>query len=332
MGTMEQDAAGADRSDVPVLYVVVPCYDEEEVLPETARRLSEKVCALEGAGKVSPQSRVLFVDDGSKDATWHLITGFHDDPANGHLFSGISFAHNRGHQNALYAGLMCALKRGCDAAVSLDADLQDDVDAIDDMVDEYLAGADIVYGVRNNRDTDTGFKRRTAEMFYGLMRWLGAETVSDSADYRLMDARALAALSQYGEVNLFLRGIVPSLGFQTAKVYYRRGARFAGESKYPLSKMVGFAVEGITSFSVKPIRMVTALGGIAVGISVLVLIYALVSMAMGRVVSGWTSLIVSVWLVGGLVMLSLGVVGEYVGRIYLECKHRPRYVVAEELD
>ncbi|MBR3326491.1 MAG: glycosyltransferase family 2 protein [Atopobiaceae bacterium] len=316
----------------PRLYVVVPCYNEEEVLPETSRRLEKKLRSLMGQRRVSPESRVLFANDGSKDRTWELIRELHDDPAHDGLFTGISLAHNRGHQNVLFAGLMSALEHGCDAAISMDADLQDDVNAIDEMVDAYLDGANIVYGVRNDRETDTRFKRGTAEAFYKLMSRMGTETVPNSADFRLMDAQALQALSQYGEANLFLRGIVPSLGFQTTKVYYKRAERFAGESKYPLSKMVSLAIDGITSFSVTPLRMVTIAGSVFVVISLLALVYALVSLAMGTTVGGWTSLLISIWFVGGAIMVSLGIVGEYVGRIYLESKHRPRYIVAEELD
>ena len=320
------------------LCVVVPCYNEEAVLPETCRRLAAKLEALVAAGTLSPASRVLFVDDGSRDATWSLICQAHDEPAalgvacTPGVLGGIRFAHNQGHQNALYAGLMEALKRGFDAAVSLDADLQDDIDAIDEMVAKHLAGAEIVYGVRDSRATDTAFKRTTALAFYRVMAFLGVETVSNHADYRLMGRRSLAALSRYQEVNLFLRGIVPALGFTTDVVYYARAERFAGESKYPLGKMISFALEGITSFSVKPIRWVTALGVISLVVSLAMMVYTLVSAIQGHVVAGWSSLMISIWLVGGLVMVSLGVVGEYVGRIYLESKHRPRYIVAEATD
>ena len=315
----------------PILYVVVPCYNEEEVLPETSRRLEAKLRSLMDAGKIARGSRVLLANDGSRDRTWELICELHDDPSHDGIFTGISLAHNRGHQNVLFAGLMAALERGCDISVSMDADLQDDIDAIDQMVDAYLGGADIVYGVRNDRQTDSRFKRGTAEAFYNVMRRMGTETVPNSADFRLMDARALEALSLYGETNLFLRGIVPSLGFETAEVYYRRAERFAGESKYPLSKMLSLAVDGITSFSVTPLRMVTLAGIVFVAIALLVLVYALVSLLFGTTVSGWTSLLISIWFVGGALMLSLGIVGEYVGRIYMESKHRPRYIVAEEL-
>ena len=315
----------------PVLYIVVPCYNEEEVLPETSKRLWNKMSSLMEAQRISPDSRVLLANDGSKDNTWNLIKGLNSDPRYEGLFTGISLSHNRGHQNVLFAGLMTALERGCDVSISMDADLQDDINAVDGMLDAYEAGANIVYGVRDNRDTDTRFKRGTANAFYSLMRKMGTETVANSADYRLMDAQALEALSRYGEANLFLRGIVPTLGFTTAEVYYKRGERFAGESKYPLSKMVGLAIDGVTSFSVTPLRLVTFAGVAFVLISIVMLIYALISLAMGTTVSGWTSLLVSIWFVGGALMLSLGVVGEYVGRIYLESKHRPRYIIREEL-
>lgn len=315
----------------PKLFIVVPCYNEEEVLPETSKRLWKKVRSLVRAGKIDPSSRILFANDGSKDRTWEIIKKLHSNPKYKGVFTGISLSHNRGHQNVLYAGLMAALERGCDAAISMDADLQDDVNAIDGMVDAYLEGANIVFGVRDNRDTDSHFKRGTAEAFYKLMSAMGTETVPNSADFRLMDARALEALSLYGETNLFLRGIVPTLGFKTAEVYYHRAERFAGESKYPLSKMVTLAVDGITSFSVTPLRMVTFAGIAFVLISIIMLFYALISLALGTTVSGWTSLLVSIWFVGGALMLSVGVVGEYVGRIYMEAKHRPRYIVAEEL-
>ncbi len=337
--TYQQDfgvQTGIGRRVPPVLWVVVPCFNEEEVLPETARRLSDKASSLVEGGRISPSSRILLVDDGSRDRTWAMVGELHSGQLGDlrvvpGLFCGISLAHNAGHQNALYAGLMKALEMECDCAISLDADLQDDIGAIDEMLDRYAEGCEIVYGVRNNRDTDTAFKRGTAEAFYGLMRKLGVEMVSDSADYRLMGRRALESLAQFGERNLFLRGIVPSLGFSTAKVYYRRAERFAGESKYPLRKMVSFAVEGITSFSVAPIRMVFLMGVISVLVAICMVAYALLSKASGTVVAGWTSLMVSVWFMGGLIMISLGVVGEYVGKVYLEAKHRPRYVIDEEL-
>lgn len=322
----------------PRLCVVVPCYNEEEVLPETSRRLSDKLDSLLERSLISGESRILFVDDGSRDRTWPMIRTLHDDPASMGAsplcpwFIGISFAHNEGHQNALYAGLMEALDRGYDCTVSLDADLQDDVDAIDEMLTKHAAGAEIVYGVRSNRDTDTAFKRGTAGMFYDLMAWLGVDMVSNCADYRLMGRRSLSALSRYNEVNLFLRGIVPALGFTTDVVYYARAERFAGESKYSLKKMVSFALEGITSFSVKPIRWVTMLGLVSLVVSLAMMVYTLVQAFAGRVVAGWSSPMISIWFVGGLVMVSLGVVGEYVGRIYLESKGRPRYIIAESTE
>ncbi|MDO4798582.1 MAG: glycosyltransferase family 2 protein [Coriobacteriales bacterium] len=322
---------------VPMLWVVVPCYNEEEVLPETARRLMAKLGRLATDGRIDARSRVLLVDDGSRDATWEMIRALASGSLEGvacpaGMFCGISLAHNAGHQNALYAGLMHASDHGCDCAVSMDADLQDDIDAIDEMLGRFAEGAEVVYGVRDNRDTDTAFKRGTARAFYGLMGRLGVEMVPDSADYRLMGRRALEALSEYREANLFLRGIVPAIGFPTARVYYRRGERFAGESKYPLGRMVQFALQGITSFSVLPIRLVTALGVASVVVSVGMVVYALVSRASGDVVPGWTSLMVSVWFVGGLIMVSLGVVGEYVGMTYLESKRRPRYIIGDVVE
>lgn len=310
------------------LYIVVPCYNEEEVLPETSRRLKEKLTALTAAGKVSPASRVLFVNDGSKDRTWELISGLHAaDP----VFSGVDLSRNRGHQNALLAGLMTAKDRA-DLVISMDADLQDDVDAVDEMVDKYLEGCDIVYGVRSSREKDTFFKRFTAEGFYRVMNALGAETVFNHADYRLMSKRALEGLAEFKEVNLFLRGIVPMIGYRTDTVEYERGERFAGESKYPLKKMLSFAMEGITSLSTKPIRCITGLGFLIFLVSILMLISFIVKWALGMTVAGWASVICSVWAIGGLILLSLGVIGEYIGKIYLETKARPRFLIREVLD
>ena len=311
-----------------ILYIVVPCYNEEEVLPETSRRLREKLEGLMAAGKISPDSRVLFVNDGSKDKTWEIISQLHEQCP---LFSGADLTRNRGHQNALLAGLMTAKER-CDMAISMDADLQDDIDAVDAMVEEYYAGCDIVYGVRSSRAKDTFFKRFTAEGFYKLMNAMGAETVFNHADYRLMSKRALEGLSQFKEVNLFLRGIVPMIGYRTGTVTYERGERFAGESKYPLKKMLSFAMEGITSLSVKPIRMITGLGFLVFLISIAMLIYSIVRWAMGETIMGWASLICSVWAIGGLILLSLGVIGEYIGKIYLETKGRPRFLLREVLE
>ena len=310
------------------LYIVVPCYNEEEVLPETARRLGDKLRGLMAAGKISPKSRVLFVNDGSRDGTWGVISRLHAaDP----LFSGVDLSRNRGHQNALLAGLMTARDR-CDMAVSMDADLQDDVDAVDAMVEKYSEGCDIVYGVRSSRKKDTFFKRVTAEGFYRVMNFLGAETVCNHADYRLMSRRALDGLAEFREVNLFLRGIVPMIGYTVGTVEYERGERFAGESKYPLKKMLSFAMEGITSLSTKPIRYITLLGFLIFLVSLLMLVYSIVRWAHGDTIVGWASLICSVWAIGGLILLSLGVIGEYIGKIYLETKARPRFLIREILE
>ena len=311
-----------------ILYIVVPCYNEEAVLPETSKRLGEKMKSLMAAGKVSEKSKVLFVNDGSRDKTWEIISSLHTaDP----LFSGVDLTRNRGHQNALLAGLMTARDR-CDMAISKDADLQDDVDAVDRMVEEYYAGCDIVYGVRSSRKKDTFFKRFTAEGFYRLINWMGAETVFNHADYRLMSRRALEGLSEFREVNLFLRGIVPMIGYRTGTVEYERGERFAGESKYPLKKMISFAMEGITSLSTKPLKMITGLGFFIFLVSIAMLIYSVIRWAMGETIIGWASVICSVWAIGGLILLSLGVIGEYIGKIYMETKSRPRFLIREVLD
>ena len=311
-----------------ILYIVVPCYNEEEVLPETSRRLKEKLEAMMAAGTISRESRVLFVNDGSKDRTWQIIEELHESCP---IFSGVDLSRNRGHQNALLAGLMTAKDR-CDMAISMDADLQDDIDAVDAMVEQYYAGCDIVYGVRSSRKKDTFFKRFTAEGFYRLMNSMGAETVFNHADYRLMSRRALEGLAEFKEVNLFLRGIVPMIGYRTGTVEYERGERFAGESKYPLKKMLSFAMEGITSLSVKPIRMITGLGFLVFLVSIAMLIYSIVRWAMGETILGWASLICSVWAIGGLILLSLGVIGEYIGKVYLETKERPRFLIREVLE
>ena len=324
----EQKTQGRWIDMEDILYIVVPCYNEEEVLPETSRRLKEKLEALMAAGSISRESRVLFVNDGSKDKTWQLIEELHQSSP---IFSGVDLSRNRGHQNALLAGLMTAKER-CDMAISMDADLQDDIDAVDAMVEQYYAGCDIVYGVRSSRKKDTFFKRFTAEGFYRLMNSMGAETVFNHADYRLMSRRALEGLAQFKEVNLFLRGIVPMIGYRTGTVEYERGERFAGESKYPLKKMLSFAMEGITSLSVKPIRMITGLGFLVFLVSIAMLIYSIVRWAMGETILGWASLICSVWAIGGLILLSLGVIGEYIGKVYLETKERPRFLIREVLE
>lgn len=305
------------------LFCVVPCYNEQEVLPETSKRLKEKIESLIAAGKISKDSRVLLVNDGSRDDTWNIIKKLHESDE---VFDGLNLSKNMGHQNALLAGLMTA-KDICDAAISLDADLQDDINAIDEMVDKFNNGADIVYGVRSKRVTDTFFKKFTAESFYKLINYLGGHTVYNHADYRLMSRRALMALSDFGEVNLFLRGIVPMIGFNTEFVYYERAERFAGESKYPLKKMLSFAVEGITSLSTKPIKMITSLGFFIFFVSIVVFIYCLVRFFTGHTIQGWTTTVLSVWAIGGLMMISLGVIGEYIGKIYLETKSRPRYII-----
>lgn len=310
------------------LYMVIPCYNEQEVLPETSKRLKEKLSTLVKAGKIDPESRIIFVNDGSKDRTWEIIRKLHEEDP---VFGGVNLSRNRGHQNALLAGLM-TVKDHADMAISMDADLQDDINAIDEMVEKYLNGTDIVYGVRSSRAKDTFFKKATAEGFYKLMNTMGVNTVFNHADYRLMSKRALEGLAEFREVNLFLRGIVPMIGYSTDVVYYERGERFAGESKYPLGKMLSFAIEGITSLSTKPIRMITFLGFFIFLVSIGILIYSLVRHFMGATIVGWTTLMVSVWAIGGLILLSLGVVGEYIGKIYLETKARPRFLIEEFLN
>lgn len=310
------------------LYFVIPCYNEEEVLPETARRLQEKMHALIKAGMISGESRVVFVNDGSGDRTWEIIRNLHEKDG---LFSGVNLSRNRGHQNALLAGLM-TVRPYCDMAISMDADLQDDINACDRMLEKYYSGSDIVYGVRSARKTDTWFKRTTAEGFYSLMKHMGTNTVSNHADFRLMSRRALDGLSEFGEVNLFLRGIVPMIGYPSDVVYYERAERFAGTSKYPLKKMLSFAVEGITSLSIEPLRIISQLGIAVFLVSIAILIYSLIRYAMGATVPGWTFLAISIWAIGGLILLALGVIGEYIGKIYLETKARPRYLIREFLD
>ena len=311
------------------LYIVVPCYKEQEVLPETSKRLKEKVLALRAQGKISDKSRIMFVNDGSSDNTWPIIRQLHEQEPD--LFSGVNLSRNRGHQNALLAGLLTAVNYA-DMIVSMDADLQDDINAVDAMVDHYHEGYEVVYGVRSKRDTDTFFKRFTAEGFYKVMKALGVDIVFNHADYRLMSRRAVEGLAQFGEVNLFLRGIVPQIGYKWTTVTYERAERFAGESKYPLKKMLAFAADGITSFSVKPIRMVFSLGVVVFLVSLVMLLYALVAKLTGHTSAGWTSLMGSIWLIGGIQLLSLGVVGEYVGKIYKETKHRPRFIIESVLN
>lgn len=310
---------------MPTVYLVIPCYNEEEVLPETVKRLTVKMNSMIESGRADEKSRMLLVDDGSRDRTWELISRFSEE---NELVSGIKLAHNRGHQNALLAGLMTA-KESCDCAISLDADLQDDIEVLDQFADKFIDGCDVVYGVRNKRETDTFFKRTTAQGFYKFMKVLGVDVVYNHADYRLMSRRALEALSEYKEVNLFLRGIVPLIGYRSDYVYYDRNERFAGESKYPLKKMLSFALDGITSFSVKPLKMISNLGVILSFLSILGLVYALVSYFMGLAVAGWTAIVCSIWLLGGIQLLCLGVVGGYIGKIYSEVKARPRYKIEE---
>lgn len=305
----------------PKLAIVVPCYNEEAVLTETNTRLIALLKELISKSRITSESFVVYVDDGSKDTTWQLIGRLQQESEH---VRGIKLAHNAGHQNALMAGMETFWDQA-DTMVTIDADLQDDVNAIAKMVDAYLEGADIVYGVRKERTTDTVFKRTTALFFYRLMAALGADTVYNHADYRLMSRRAVAALCEYSERNLFLRGLVPLIGFPVQKVYYDRAERFAGESKYPFKKMLAFAIDGITSFSIKPITVILMSGLFCILIGVGMLCWGLYSYYIGKVVPGWTSLMVSMWFIGGVIITSLGVIGEYIGKIYIEVKHRPRY-------
>lgn len=317
----------AEQERGRVLYLVIPCYNEEEVLPETSKRLTAKLGAMIEMGLISQDSKIVFVNDGSKDHTWQLIRQYHEENP---MIQGINLSRNKGHQSALLAGLM-TVKEYCDMAISMDADLQDDVDAIDQFVEKYYEGCEVVYGVRSERKTDSFFKRASAQSYYKLMLHMGVEIVYNHADYRLMSRRALDEMEGFKEVNLFLRGIVPLIGFQSGVVTYERHERFAGESKYPLKKMLNFAFDGITSFSVKPIRMVTTLGIIIFAISILMLIYFLITWCIGWTVPGWTSIVVSVWAIGGLQLLAIGIIGEYIGKIYMETKARPKFIVQEYL-
>ena len=309
------------------LYLVVPCYNEEAVLPETARQLESALQSLIDSGRCGASSRILFVNDGSKDRTWALIEELHRTQPH---VCGLSLSRNRGHQNALLAGLMAA-REAADCAISLDADLQDDISVLPEFLDKFHDGCDVVYGVRKKRETDTLFKRTTAQGFYKLMRLMGVDVVYNHADYRLMSRRALDGLAEYREVNLFLRGIVPLIGYRSDYVYYDRHERFAGESKYPLKKMLSFAIDGITSFSVKPLKVISNLGILISVLSVFGLLYALISKLVGAAVSGWTAIVASIWLLGGVQLLCLGVVGTYVGKIYSEVKARPRYRIDQLL-
>lgn len=309
------------------LYLVIPCYNEQEVLHETEHRLTVKLNQMISDGLISGESRMVFVDDGSKDSTWNIIKDMHEK---NDLVLGIKSSRNRGHQNTLLAGLM-TVKDECDMAISMDADLQDDIEVLDEFVKKYYDGCEIVYGVRSARKTDTFFKKFTAEGFYKVMKWMGADIVFNHADYRLMSSRALNELAKYKEVNLFLRGIVPMIGFKTDVVMYERHERFAGESKYPLKKMLAFAMDGITSLSIKPIRFITSLGVILFAFSVILLIYFIVGYFLGRTAPGWATIVVSIWGIGGLQLLAIGVIGEYIGKIYMETKERPRYIIEEFL-
>lgn len=305
------------------LYIVIPCYNEQEVLQETARRLADKLQALKERDRIGEKSRILFVNDGSKDATWMQIT---DLCAQNTIYAGVNLSRNRGHQNALLAGIATAAEHA-DMIVSMDADLQDDIDAIDRMIDAYQEGNDVVYGVRSSREKDTFFKRHSAQFFYRFMKFLGAEIVYNHADYRLLSNRAAKALLSFDEVNLFLRGLVPMIGFQSTTVTYERGERFAGESKYPLGKMLTFAMEGVTSLSVKPIRMITIGGMLVSVVSLIMLIKSFADYFHGNVVPGWTSMMVSIWVLGGLQLMAIGVIGEYIGKTYMETKRRPKYMI-----
>ena len=310
-----------------ILYVVIPCYNEEEVLEITTKELEKKINLLIQNNIISKDSKVLYVNDGSKDNTWKLIEKIN---RKNKMFCGIKLSRNMGHQNALIAGLMCA-KEYADITISMDADLQDDINVIDEMIKEYNNGSQIVYGVRSSRKKDSFFKRKTAESFYKFMKLMGVEIVYNHADCRLMSKDALEGLEKFDEVNLFLRGIVPQIGLESSIVYYERNKRAAGESKYPLKKMIKFAVDGITSFSVVPLRLIASLGFIMCIFSFFVLLYALIVKIFGKTVSGWTFIIVSIWLVSGIQMLSLGIIGEYIGKIYKETKKRPRYIIEKKL-
>lgn len=312
----------------PILYIVIPCYNEEQVLPITCSMFLEKIKSLVQKEKISDESRILFVNDGSKDKTWEIIKQLAKEDFH---YKGISQSRNRGHQNAVLAGLMEA-KDVCDITISIDCDGQDDINAMDAMVDAYLDGCEIVYGVRSRRDTDTFFKRYTAEGFYKVMNWMGAEVVFNHADYRLVSSRVLQEFANYKEVNIFLRGMFPLVGFKSTSVYYERHERIAGESHYPLSKMLALAFDGITSLSVKPLHLITGLGcGIAV-LSFIGVIWSVIVALTGHSVAGWASMTSIVCFIGGVQLICLGVLGEYIGKIYMEVKHRPRYIISERTE
>lgn len=310
------------------LYLAIPCYNEEEVLRDSAGKLLNKYDNMMAEGKITSDSKIVFIDDGSKDKTWSIIKELHNENP---VFQGIKLSRNRGHQNALLCGLM-TLKDKADAVISIDADLQDDINTFDEMVQKYEEGCDVVYGVRSKRETDTFFKRFTAEAFYKILNKMGAKVIFNHADFRLMSKRALEAFSLYKETNIFLRGMVPLIGYKSDVVKYERSERLAGESKYPLKKMLALAWEGITSLSIQPIRMITWLGAIVFAISIIMIIYSLVSFFVGAATTGWASTLCSIWAIGGLQLLAIGIIGEYIGKIYLETKQRPRFIVEEFLE
>ena len=321
--TLRTDRQTDRQTDRPILYMVIPCYNEEEIFQDSSIKLKNKITELVEGEKINPKSKICFVDDGSKDSTWSLIATAHSKDS---IFSGIRLSHNQGHQNAVMAGLM-TVKPYCDVAISMDADLQDDINAIDEMIDKYLLGCNIVYGVRNNRETDSIFKRITAEGYYKFLQWMGVHIIYNHSDFRLMDKKALDAMSQFQEVNLFLRGIVPMIGLHHDCVYYARKERIAGESKYPLKKMLAFAWQGITSLSTEPIKLITKMGVSISVISFCIFVWSLYRYYMEKTISGWTSIILSLWFLGGLILFAVGIIGEYIGKIYLEVKNRPRYIV-----
>ena len=316
------------KNNAETLYLVIPCYNEEEMLPITVKALEEKMNFLINNEKISKKSKVMLVDDGSKDKTWEIITALDEKYS---FITGIKLSRNKGHQNALLAGLMTAKDRA-DIVISMDADLQDDINAIDGMLEKRAEGCDVVYGVRSSRKKDTFFKRFTAQGFYKMLKFFGVDIVYNHADYRLMSKRALEGLEQFKEVNLFLRGMVPMVGYKSDIVEYERNERTAGESKYPLKKMLAFAFEGVTSLSIKPIRAITAIGITIFSVSVVFILYFLIVWLMGKTIQGWTTIVLSVWALGGFQLLAIGIVGEYIGKIYLETKSRPKFIIETDLE
>lgn len=312
----------------PILYIVIPCYNEEDVLPITAPLFLEQLQKMQLAGYISKDSKILFVNDGSRDKTWEIIKSLAKENK---TFKGISQSRNRGHQNAVLAGLMEA-KDKCDITISIDCDGQDDVGAMEQMVKEYLSGSEVVYGVRSSRKTDTFFKRATAQGFYKLLNLLGAEVVYNHADYRLISAKVLKEFANFKEVNLFLRGMIPLVGFKSSSVYYERTERLAGKTHYPLGKMLALAFDGITSLSIKPLRMISVIGAIVSFISFIGVIWAVISNLLGNTVAGWASMVSIICFIGGIQLICLGVLGEYIGKIYMEVKGRPRYIISERTE